>query len=223
MFWKLSTDRVRPLVRSMGQHDALDGFVTCVSLDATATALRVSKQPSLAAASADFAQMMGRGTLETCDPRGIGGLLFDAARLAQTDGNDELISTLLEAVLLGLREYVEAPDLRAEAHRRLAFRELGLAIGLEALSIFDINRCDATLLAELREYLPLRDEIIAFWRVEDHRRSSTWTEHQDINEVMLATSALPNGFLVFVSPRAPVHEAFPARRVHQYPAPQRRG
>ena len=39
MYWKMSIDLSRPLVASMGQHDPLDGFVTCAELDATACAL----------------------------------------------------------------------------------------------------------------------------------------------------------------------------------------
>ena len=31
--WKMSTDLSRPLVTSMGQHDPLDGFVTCAQLE----------------------------------------------------------------------------------------------------------------------------------------------------------------------------------------------
>jgi len=34
----------------------------------------------------------------------------------------------------------------------------------------------------------------------EYRRSSTWIEHADINDVMLATSLVPDGFLVLVSP-----------------------
>jgi len=42
------------------------------------------------------------------------------------------------------------------------------------------------------------DEIEAFWRDPEHQRVTTWTEHQDINEVMLATSLAPDGFLVLM-------------------------
>ena len=36
MTWKMSTDLSRALVPSMGQHDPLDGLITCVQLQATA-------------------------------------------------------------------------------------------------------------------------------------------------------------------------------------------
>ena len=50
------------------------------------------------------------------------------------------------------------------------------------------------------QYLPLRDEIEAFWRDPEQQHAATWTEHQDINEVMLATSLAPNGNLVLLPP-----------------------
>ena len=58
MVWKMSSDLSRPLVPSMGQHDALDGFITCVQLEKTAS--RPSSTPagpSLEPAVTDFATM----------------------------------------------------------------------------------------------------------------------------------------------------------------------
>ena len=50
------------------------------------------------------------------------------------------------------------------------------------------------------QFLPLRDKIETFWRDPDNRRSDTWTEHRDINEVMLATSLVPDGYLMLLPP-----------------------
>ena len=47
----------------------------------------------------------------------------------------------------------------------------------------------------LARFAPMRSEIEAFWRVPAHREVASWREHEDINDVMLATSLLPNGFL----------------------------
>jgi hypothetical protein len=55
-------------------------------------------------------------------------------------------------------------------------------------------------LQALMRYLPQRDEIEAIWRDSEQQRAATWTEHQDINEVMLATSLAPDGFLVLLPP-----------------------
>src|SRR5665647_1548004 len=35
MYWKMSIDLMRPLVPSMGQHDPLDGLLTCLDLQST--------------------------------------------------------------------------------------------------------------------------------------------------------------------------------------------
>ena len=40
MRWKVSVDLSRSLVSSMGQHDPLDGFVTCEKLSVTSALLR---------------------------------------------------------------------------------------------------------------------------------------------------------------------------------------
>jgi hypothetical protein len=140
--------------------------------------------------------------LATADPLGLGGLLFDALRLAQASADPSLVVALLDAALAGLRHYLDTVDLRAPAGARLAFRELGLAIGLAAVSMLQadpfVGALDAparVMVAEVVQFLPLRDEIEAFWTDVDHRRTSTWLEHADINEVMLATSLAPEGFL----------------------------
>ena len=50
--------------------------------------------------------------------------------------------------------------------------------------------CDRVL-----RYRGLVDDIHDFWLLEPHQLVATWTEHQDINDVMLAASLLPDGFL----------------------------
>ena len=148
----------------------------------------------------------------TADPLGLGGLLMDASRVAQLEGlggfdGADLLRTLLAAALEGLQHYARHNDLRQPASRRLAFRELGLAIGLSALESVERATADNGALrshpAELREllsalgsYAGLSSEIQACWRDPAHRGGPSWTEHRDINEVMLATSLLPTGFLV---------------------------
>jgi hypothetical protein len=89
---------------------------------------------------------------------------------------------------------------------RLAFRELGLATGLQAAQLIghasaNTPRPVATTpgiqarLRALEDYASLRDEIESFWLDPEHRRASSWSDHRDINEVMLATSLAPDGFL----------------------------
>jgi hypothetical protein len=211
MYWKMSVDLARPLVRTMGQHDPLDGYITYAELRATASKLPGTPSgPGLEEEARDLASMIDND-LATADPLGLGGLLVDADRVDQLarqgafpDG--ELRNTLLKAALAGLERYVEGGDLRRPAEHRLAFRELGLAIGLHAAaSMREAAEADRrhsrespearALLEKLARYDSLRGQIVAFWLEPRHRSGRTWTEHRDIDEVMLATALAPEGFL----------------------------
>ena len=204
----MSVDLSRPLVASMGQHDPLDGYITAVALQCTAAALGATDGPDLEQAAADYAVMLDEGSWATADPLGLGGLLMDAFRVEQLirlhrfDGS-ELLNRLLTAALLGLQRY--QPPARAPAMLRLGFRELGLAIGLAAVDALSQDReftgdpVARRLLAALQPHVPVRDAINAFWLAPENRRSDSWTGHRDINEVMLATSLVPTGWLVMRS------------------------
>jgi hypothetical protein len=48
----------------------------------------------------------------------------------------------------------------------------------------------------------LGSEIKSFWLDPEHRETHLWAEHRDINEVMLATSLVPAGFLFMPSANA---------------------
>lgn len=197
MYWKVSIDLSRPLVRSMGQHDPLDGLVTCLQLQAGA-----QPEPGLDAAIADFTAMLEPRGLATADPLGIGGLLTDAYRLAQLEPQGgahwALVELLLDAALVGLEDYRNQPDLHLPAARRLAFRELGLAIGLAALerdAWRQAPRGARDRIDLLVRHLPVRREIERFWLQPEHRVTEPWREHANINDVMLATSLRPEGYL----------------------------
>jgi hypothetical protein len=204
IYWKMSIDLSRPLVPSMGLHDPLDGFVTYSQLASTASRMpEPAAGPSLHEEVAAFANMVEPSRLATADPLGIGGLLVDASRLAQLMKDDgrahrELIEGLLASALEGLTAYgVDELDRRAD--QRLAFRELGLAIGLHALELTS-TLTDSAAGERLLSFLPVRDRIESFWRDPGHWRAPTWTDHLDINEVMLATSLAPEGFLMLPTP-----------------------
>ena len=204
MYWKMSIDLSRPLVASMGQHDPLDGFITCVELRTTASELAAAAAGRiLDDAAADFESMIDRRVIETADPLGLGGLMADAYRVAQLAERGApvdagLADELLEAALAGLEQYVRLGDLDRDAGQRLAFRELGLAIGLQAVAFLrrrnEAGRRD--LLENIGAYESLRDHIVAFWLRPEHQRAATWADHRDIDEVMLATALAPEGFLV---------------------------
>lgn len=202
MYWKMSIDLSRPLVPSMGLHDPVDGFVTYGQLAATASRMPDPVSgPSIDEEVAGFAAMVDPSRLATTDPLGIGGLLVDASRMAQLLTDDgrphrELIDRLLASALEGLIAYGR-DELQRPASQRLAFRELGLSIGLHALELTRALTGSPRGKSLLR-YLPIGKEIEAFWRDPEHQRSPTWTEHRDINEVMLATSLAPEGFVLLL-------------------------
>ena len=213
MYWKMSTDLTRPLVPSMGQHDPLDGFVTYHELYLAAVKdLGQTEQPGLSAGIADMADICRGMSLSTDDPLGIGGLLSDASRIAQLTvkrgspyGN--LLEIILDSALEGLDTFAREGSLALPAGYRLAFRELGLSIGLQGsgmlAALFDGNpglfgasRVLQKQVESLLAYDALGKDIGQFWMQDINRRAATWTGHREINMVMLATSLAPCGFLV---------------------------
>jgi hypothetical protein len=212
MYWKMSIDLSRPLVLSMGQHDPLDGFVTYNELQETITKdPEKSKEIDLRNEIFDIANICGGKNWVTDDPLGIGSLLFDACRLAQlivrgSLEKNSLLKTLLESSLIGLDSFMKENPLKLPAGYRLAFRELGLSIGLRAIEKIQglieqksgpLWKKDSlhSLLKTLSRYLGLREMIETFWLEGKNRESDSWIEHCDINGVMLATSLAPDGFL----------------------------
>ena len=185
--WKMSVNLSRPLVASPGRHDPLDGYVTVLQLRATADRLGAPAGSS-ERALAGFSQLIEHGDWRTDDALCLGGLFVDAHRLAQLAPGHPLAGTLLATGLDGVRALFDRHVFDQPLERRLAFRELGLAIGLHA----------AAALGQPR-YQELHSIAIALeqtWAAPEVRRSALWREHLDINEVMLATALAPEGFLV---------------------------
>jgi hypothetical protein len=210
--WKMSIDLSRPLVRSMGHHDPLDGLLTCCEIQALARNHPEGEGLSLAAEISDLAEMCEGVNWATTDPLGLGGLLADALRLAQLLRFDapalsiKLLASILDATYLGLSLYSRENIHRLSAAHRLAFRELGLAIGLRAVPRLgsllsqsrEIIRGDsrfAALLKGFQPFLPLGEQIVQFWLRQESQETAGWAEHRDINMVMLATALVPDGYL----------------------------
>ncbi len=210
MVWKMSIDLTRPLVASMGHHDPLDGLVTYAQLQATASGFQPAPGgPDLGEALAGFAAMAEHGHWATVDPLGLGGLLMDACRVEQLLRRSALLPpvllpTLLAAALEGLPHYAQQRDLRQPASRRLAFRELGLSLGLHAVEGMRRRRQESSsaneevdaLLQGVSGFASLGSDIESFWLAPRHQESGSWTAHRDINEVMLAASLEPEGCLL---------------------------
>jgi hypothetical protein len=167
--------------------------------------------PDLGEEIADMALIMKGKSWVTDDPLGIGGLLCDAYRVGRMiEGGYFREYDLLEAVLgsslLGLESFVQTNSMQVPAEYRLAFRELGLSIGLRAVvrlngliqdnpDLFKesstLNRC----IEELLHYTGLIGVIENFWLGQTGSEVQSWVDHRDINMVMLMTSLAPDGFL----------------------------
>jgi hypothetical protein len=210
MVWKMSIDLSRPLVLSMGQHDPLDGLVTFSQLQATARReFAGTAAPRLDAEILDLAGICNGRSLATDDPLGLGGLLFDACRIAQLRSLGAfapagLLVEVLAAARLGLESFAVDNPLRLPVEYRLAFRELGLTIGLQGVEKMKklveqhpgaFAPAVLPLVEELERYVPLGETIEGFWAEGKNRGGAGWSEHREINSVMLATSLAPQGFL----------------------------
>jgi hypothetical protein len=215
IYWKMSIDLSYPLVSSMGQHDPLDGLVTYSELQATAR--KYSDQSTLADLSAEIAgiaEICTGKSLITDDPLGLGGLLTGACKIAQLVIAEnfikpDLLETVAASCLIGLDSYVKEASLKLPADYRLAFRELGLSIGLAGAErlkglleqypdVFRKYRSVQSSLAHLEglmQYVSLRETINSFWLKPKNRGSASWMAHRNINMVMLATSLSPEGYI----------------------------
>ena len=212
MYWKMSVDLSRPLVASMGHADPLDGLITYQQLRTTFK-LSASSPESLDLRTEveEMTRMCAGRSWVTEDALGIGGLLADACKLAQLVDIYQLDETgrleaLLRDIETSLKVFFMRRSLNLAAEHRLAFRELGLAIGLYAIA--EIQSCIERhpenfanadqlipLLKNLSQYQHIHELIEDFWLEPGHQSIRGWREHADINSVMLATSLEPQGYL----------------------------
>lgn len=219
--WKMSVDLSRPLVPTEGQHDPLDGLVAVRVLRAgggtgghsggAPASWPGDAAPPLEREERELGAMCRGRHWQSDDPLGIGGLLTDAWWLAQLasrpspasgagPADEELLGTLVEDAAASLRILSHGPVLSGRASRRLAFRELGLSIGLAgAERLLETAAVTERLpfghVEELHRHLSLRDAIESFWREDESREAGSWTGHREINRVMLAASLAPGGYL----------------------------
>lgn len=212
LHWKMSIDLTRPVLPSMGQHDPLDGYVALREIRAgsVTTSSRTRTDPDRASGLESRIHVldgMGAGSdWITEDPLGAGALLTYAWLLYRSNGEGPeqaaVIERVIRAAALSLREVRDARLTDLPAARRLAFRELGLAIGLAAVERLAAVELPAAVgveathqLDELRETTPLGGAITDFWLDPENRQAATWLEHEDISTVMLATAVHPVGYL----------------------------
>ena len=211
MCWKMSIDLSRRLITAMGHHDPLDGYITTRQVSATCRGIKTPAPASapdhtldLGEALEDFSEIMSGRNWTTSDPLGLGGLLLADIRLMQLSAPESsmdmaLITDILQSVLAGIRIWTNSDALSQPAHRRLAFRELGLAIGIEGIRWISDKASVApevqNHLDAISYYAPIAEQIISFWAASESQQNPIWTEHIDINSVMLATALRPQGYL----------------------------
>ena len=206
MYWKMSIDLSRPLVPSQGAHDPLDGFVTFCSLQAAASSHSGEEAPQIEREIAELGRMCAGQNWATDDPLGIGGLLTNTSRVARLLAFERadrevlqpLLGRLLDDSLVSLEAMARTSVLRLPPAHRLAFRELGLAIGLRAVEALQGSagmRGPLTRIGEIERYVELAGGIISVWLSEEARANGSWKAHEDINEVMLATALAPDEYI----------------------------
>lgn len=214
MTWKMSIDLSRPLVTSMGHHDPLDALITYHQLQATAGRYKtIPENLSLDTEILEMKTLCEGRNWSTDDPLGIGSLLTNAYTLFQLIEIQYLntptrLEGLLRDIEYSLQSFARSNQLHLSADYRLAFRELGLAIGLNAITRMqqriklhkahfnhvDIKVLEA-LLTSLYRFYSIHTIIENFWMEPGHQSVAAWVQHADINNVMLATSLAPDSYL----------------------------
>jgi hypothetical protein len=109
----------------------------------------------------------------------------------QTSSGAVLPKDLLEAAHQGIGHFVSSGVLQSPASQRLAFRELGLSIGLHAVEQMQ----ELETAAKLEQFAAVGRYIEDFWLQPQHRQTRSWLGHENINMVMLATSLMPDRLL----------------------------
>jgi hypothetical protein len=197
--WKMSIDLSHPQVSGISPHDAIDGYATFRRLS------HIGERTPAANLKEEIEvlrELLVGHTWATSDPLGIGGLLLDAFRLAilpdRTSFDEQLIRDVLAGADVGLQQFVRRGSLQLPPSRRLAFRELGLVIGLQALPAIaaaadrspNLAQAVAPYLESLFANAGIERQIVEFWSDRRSREDWTWRDHRDINEVMLATALI---------------------------------
>ncbi len=211
MYWKMSIDLTHPQVMSMGHHDPLDGLITYLQLQATCKTEANSSLTDLYEEITDMEGICTGKQWATDDPLGIGGLLFDAFRMTQLIVLGKLdykrhLNEILADIDKGMGYYIKNNHLKLPADYRLAFRELGLAIGLKGIGrmveffrknqhVVEGSNQLGLKLESLKQYDSLINLIEDFWSKTENQKARSWGDHRYINLVMLATCLAPDGYL----------------------------
>ena len=191
LYWKMSIDLSYPQVLSMGAHDPLDGYLTALECK-----IMASDEHDFKGYLESLEALCEGKNWQTTDSLGLGGLLLNTVRSAELDKHTDLPESvsphkLYNDALKGLDAFSNQAGLTSSAKFRLAFRECGLSLGLRVIDSYREKLTESNLDTEkFDEYVTLADDIEGFWSQEKNREYSAYLDHQNINNVSLASSLL---------------------------------
>jgi hypothetical protein len=200
MFWKMNTDLSRPLVKSMGAHDPLEGLICAKSAKLAVPQKAKDLDPLIE----DYKILCQESDWFTPDELGVGILLLNAKRaeeivqLEMTLPESANPARLIHDCDNGLEAIKRSYNPKRPANARIAFRECGLSLGLRIiLQDKDRIRSIYPYIDKFEKYLPVADEIEALWLNPENQKTPSWNEHYDINAVTLAASLLAKENVAF--------------------------
>jgi len=191
LYWKMSIDLSYPQVLSMGAHDPLDGYLTALECKTMA-----ADEHDFTGYLENLEALCEGKNWQTTDPLGLGGLLLNTVRSAELENHTDLPESvspkkLYNDSLNGLNAYERQAGITSSAKYRLAFRECGLSLGLRVIDSTRGKLTENSLQTErIDEYLSHADDIEDFWSQDSNREYHAYKDHQNINNVSLASSLL---------------------------------
>ncbi|TFK49004.1 hypothetical protein OE88DRAFT_453149 [Heliocybe sulcata] len=177
MYWKMSMDLSRPLVRSEGNLDPIDGYVVYSRLQRSGLGNDLQEEV------ADYKKIVEAKWRHygSCDPLDLGMTLWTTHWLVD-DPREEWAAGLTRRALGDLRDVVVSRYFDAPLSSRLAFREFGTALGI---------RCHSGE-EDLQE---LAKKITKTWENEILEDYDPEDELGPITSVMYVAAAFPGAFM----------------------------
>ncbi len=186
MFWKLSMDLEKPLVESEGNLDPIKGYVIYKLLQDTQGDGSMVLQGEIALLKKIVDTKID--DYDSSDPLDLGMTLWTAHWCIP---QEEWAGKLTEKALYCLKNLIESKHFEQPTRRRLAFREYGTALGVQA--VVSRTSGDEFVDAEIRE---LPDLICKQWWeaglvLTPGTQVQGWTDLMPITAVMCASALVP--------------------------------
>lgn len=180
MYWKMNINLTKPLVRSEGNLDPFDGYMTYRVL-----AHHCTQSPNVLEEEIDDMRRMVEAKFKlytSRDPLDLGEALwichwFVDEESRESLGKEDWAVRVSKVSLQALERLYAAGYFTQPSEYRLAFREFGTTLGVQ------VNK-----LARLDAWMPRVKEIHAHWSDKLFRRD------KDITPVMYCSSLIPGSF-----------------------------